>query len=161
MNRLKTILWGILLLVLQITLVNLLSIKGVKPDLLILFVALRGLLEGPTRGIVWGFGTGLVLDGISGGTFGLGALAYSLNGFICGHIGRERLITRIRLLIAFASGALISYLIFLYFCEPWDQIGFYPSLIKRSLPGILYTWCLGLFWMISPFCRVLNGKYRG
>ena len=158
MNQLKSLITGLLFILLQISVLNLISIRGIRPDLIVLFVVWRALIEGPTGGVVWGFGLGLLLDTFSGGPIGLGALAYSLTGFLSGQISSEKGISRLRYATSLALGAGICFFIFLYFREPWDQTGFVRSIILYTLPGILYTWCIGFVWVLSPFSRLRSEK---
>lgn len=160
MSQLKHVLVGFLFILLQITLLDLLSIKGVRPDLIVLFVAGRALSRGPTVGVMWGFGMGLILDAVSGGQFGLGAFAYTLTGFISGQFSSEKGTSRTRYLSALALGAALAFLVMMYFREPWDKIGWTEPFLIRALPGAFYTWFIGLVWVHSPFAHLKAGKGR-
>ena len=158
MSQVRTLLTGLLLILLQITLLNLLSIKGIRPDLIVLFVVSRALAEGPTAAVAWGFGLGLALDIVSGTQPGLGALAYSLAGFCCGQISSGKGITWLRYIATLLLGAVITFAIFFYFREPWNQVGWTEPLLAYTIPGVIYTWCLGLIWALSPFSSLKTGK---
>ena len=119
MSQLKHLLLGLLFILLQITLLGLISIKGVRPDLIVLFVVGRALSGGPTAGLMWGFGIGLLLDAVSGTQLGLGALAYTLAGFVSGQFSSAKGTSRTRYISALAFGTLLSFTIFQYFREPW------------------------------------------
>lgn len=69
---------------LQVTLVPHLSIRGVKPDLMLMAVVSWSLLRGAREGIAWGAMGGLVLDIFSGGPFGIFTLSLTLAGFLTG-----------------------------------------------------------------------------
>ena len=161
MSQIKVLLTGLLFILLQITLLNLITIQGIKPDLIVLFVVGRALAEGPTAGIIWGFGLGLLLDTISGGPTGLGALAYSMAGFTSGQIGSGRTRTQLRYLITLALGAAVSFGVFYYFQQPWNVIGWGEPLLTATLPGILYTWILGLIWILTPFAQFKENRGHG
>jgi rod shape-determining protein MreD len=161
MSQLKNILIGLFLVLLQITLLNLLTIRGVKPDLVILFVIARALVEGPTAGIAWGFGFGLLLDTISGGLTGLGALAYSLAGFIAGKIGPGTIMSRLRYLSVVTLCTSVTFSVFLYFRQPWDTVGWAEPILTNTMPSIIYTWLLALVWIYSPFGRLPAIRDRG
>ena len=158
MNQIKTPLLGLLFLLLQTTLLNLLSIKGIKPDLVILFIIARALKEGPAAGVAWGFGMGLVLDSVTGGLAGLGALSYSVAGFIGGKIGPGNSLTPLRYLLIVTICSLVSYTIFTYFLQPWDVTGWFMIIFTHTLPGVLYTLFLALAWAYSPFSHFYPGK---
>jgi rod shape-determining protein MreD len=161
MSQLKILLTGLFFVLLQITLLNLMSIRGIRPDLIILFVVGRSLAEGPTAGVIWGFGLGLLLDAIGSGPIGLGALAYSVSGFFCGLIGPGKAISPARYLWVLALGSVITFAIFYYFREPWNIVGWTEPIWARILPGTIYSWCLGLIWVLSPFSRFKAEKSRG
>jgi rod shape-determining protein MreD len=161
MIRLINLLIGLLVVVLQITLVNLVALFNVKPDLVLIFVVARGLLDGATGGVLWGFGLGLLLDALSGGLMGLGSLAYSLAGFISGRIAADKIPGQLHFLVALALSAILAHGLFLYFGQPWKEMGLLSPLLKQYLPGVFYTLILGVIWMISPFALFHEGKRRG
>ncbi len=147
----KVIFTGIIFVVLQITLLNLLTIRGVKPDLVVLFVVSRALADGPSAGVAWGFGLGLLLDAVSGGLMGFAALTYSLAGFVAGQMGGGGIVTRPRYLTAAATGALVVYGLIFYFYLPWQKVGWAEPFFSATLPGIIYTSMLALVWILGPF----------
>jgi hypothetical protein len=104
---------------------------------------------------------GFCLDAVSGGLTGMGSLAYSVAGFIAGQVGAQKMVGRVHFMFALAFSVIAVYLIFLYFGEPWKDEGLLIPLVKRTLPGMIYTYGLGLLWMISPFCRFWGEKRRG
>jgi rod shape-determining protein MreD len=155
-----SLLIGLLVVILQITLVNLIAFFNVKPDLIMIFLAARALLKGPTAGVMWGFGMGLLLDALSGGLMGLGSLVYSLSGFICGQIGANKISGRLHYLLALLLATLVAHALLLYFTEPWREIGLLAPLIQQYLPGVGYTMILGAVWMFSPFTPFHEEKKR-
>ena len=161
MNLLKNILIGLLLVLLQFTLLNLLTIRGIKPDLIVLFIISRALMEGPTAGMIWGFFFGLLLDTISGGLTGLGALAYSLAGFLAGKLGPGTALSRLRYLSIVAVSTSVTLLVFFYFRQPWDAVGWTEPILTNTLPSIIYTWLLALIWIHSPFGHLPMVRERG
>jgi rod shape-determining protein MreD len=156
----KTIFTGILFVVLQITLLNLLTIRGVKPDLVVLFVVARALADGPSAAVAWGFGLGILLDAVSGGLMGFASLTYSLAGFIAGQIGYGRIVTRPGFLMASAIGALVVYGLTFYFYLPWQTIGWVKPFLSVTIPGIGYTLILALIWILGPFSHFSGDNKR-
>ena len=61
--------------ILQTTLLPYLSINGVKPDLLLVLVAIWSLLNGSREGSLWALAGGFLLDLLSGAPFGIGTLS--------------------------------------------------------------------------------------
>jgi len=161
MMRLTTLFIGLLVVVLQITLVNLITLFNVKPDLVIIFVVARALRDGATGGVLWGFGLGLLLDALSGGLMGLGSLAYSLAGFISGRIGADRIPSQSHFFVSLLLSSVLAFGLFLYFGQPWKETGILSPLLRQYLPGVFYTLFLGVLWVISPFTPFREGRRRG
>ena len=82
----RTFLWTgfvlLLLLVLQTTLVPLLAVKQIIPDLLLLYVVFRGIREGRGRAVILGFTAGLLQDMVGTGPVGLFALSKAASAFL-------------------------------------------------------------------------------
>lgn len=77
-------------LILQTTAFDYIAIYGVKPDLVMILVIINGFLRGPREGAFLGFAAGILQDLVSGGYFGLNALAQMTSGYLAG-LGEGRL----------------------------------------------------------------------
>lgn len=75
---------ALITLVLQSTIFVHLSIGGVKPDLLLIWVIFFGLIKGKQKGAAFGFGMGLVEDLLTGRFIGLNALSKMIIGYFMG-----------------------------------------------------------------------------
>ncbi len=104
------------------------------------------------------FGLGFLLDTLSSNLMGLGALSYSVAGFLSGQIGAGKVTGRLGYLLILALAAVAAHTILFYFTEPWKEGGFWKLFMMPTMPRILYTWILGLFWIISPFPRFNAAK---
>jgi hypothetical protein len=86
MNRyIKYALVSVVLIILQTTLVHLLNLEGIIPDILAIWVIYIALMNGQMEGTLWGFSVGLVLDMTSPDFVGLSALAKTICGFLAGY----------------------------------------------------------------------------
>lgn len=88
----RPLVWGLvvlLALVLQATIVPLISIRGVRPDLLLIIVVSSGLLLGKAQGVGMGFFAGLLQDLASGNIFGLNTLSKLATGYFAGSLERK------------------------------------------------------------------------
>ncbi|HMM22800.1 MAG TPA: rod shape-determining protein MreD [Selenomonadales bacterium] len=88
----RMLVWVLLLiaaLVLQATLVPLIAVKGIRPDLLLLAVVSCGLLLGKEQGVGVGFFAGLLQDLASGNIFGLNILSKMACGYMAGLLERK------------------------------------------------------------------------
>jgi rod shape-determining protein MreD len=81
MVRLKVALLALGALVIQASVLSSLRPAGIRSDVLLLLPIAAGIVAGPQRGAVIGFGAGLVADLFLLTPFGLSALAYTLVGF--------------------------------------------------------------------------------
>jgi rod shape-determining protein MreD len=77
------------LLIIQITIVPLIAINGVIPDLIIILLVYYTLQFGQIEGAVLGFAYGLFYDLITGGLLGSSMLSKALTGFIAGYFFNE------------------------------------------------------------------------
>lgn len=83
------IITAILLLVAQVTVVNLLAIKGIRPDLLLIYLILLTFKEGRIAGTISGFFLGLTYDAYAADFIGLSALTKSATAFIVAYFPKE------------------------------------------------------------------------
>ena len=77
------------LLVIQSTLVPLLSVVGVIPDLMLILLVYFTLRSGQMHGTILGFVYGFLLDLITGNIFGSAMIAKTVSGFIAGYFYNE------------------------------------------------------------------------
>ena len=80
----KTVLVLIGALLLQIGAVADLRLLGATGDLLLLLAVAAGWVDGPDRGLSWGFAAGLAYDLVLDTPFGLSALTYAVVGYAVG-----------------------------------------------------------------------------
>ncbi len=78
-----------LLAALQITVVPLISISGIAPNLLIVLITFYALKNGQSFAILLGFTFGFLFDLISGGVIGVNMFAMTISGFIAGYFYNE------------------------------------------------------------------------
>ncbi len=77
----------------QSTVVPVLGVGGVVPDLPVVLVVLLALRRGPEVGCLTGFALGLIQDAIVGGPLGLQALSKAVIGFVAGDLPRWWLVS--------------------------------------------------------------------
>ena len=78
----------------QFTVVPVVGVGGVVPDLPVVLTVLLALRFGPEAGCLTGFGLGLAQDAVAGGPLGLHALSKALIGFAAGDLPRWILVRR-------------------------------------------------------------------
>lgn len=142
-------------LVIQLTLINSVTILGIKPDLILIVVVVFSLLKGAKEGTISGFTSGLLQDIFSVGILGINALAKTVIGFICGII-KEKIfhehILFIIPVITFISSFIQSILIFLLLRAFGTEYNLAWSLKQVALPEALYS------SLLSPFIFLMINK---
>ena len=78
----------------QCTVVPVVGVGGVVPDVPVVLTVLLALRYGPEAGCLTGFALGLAQDAVAGGPLGLHALSKALIGFAAGDLPRWILVRR-------------------------------------------------------------------
>ena len=85
MNQINIYIIGLIILGIQILLSDFLSLNGIRPDFILIFLLYVSVRHGSFIGILLGFTLGLFADLLGVGTsFGLSPLTYTLTGYILG-----------------------------------------------------------------------------
>lgn len=150
----KTLLFFLLLAVIQITLVPFLSYQQIAPDLILILLVFFTLNMGQIHGTVMGFILGLIFDVISGGVIGSAAFSKTLSGFLTGYFYNENkmdlnLKSFMFLAIVLMIGTVDS-IVYSFFSTPefesnliilFFQQGLLPAIYSSviALPVIIFT----------------------
>ncbi len=140
MTFLFYIVFFILCIILQLTIIPLFSIKGISPDLILILVISVSIQRGKFWGVVAGFSAGLVFSAFGTAFTGLSSLANSISAFVAGFLLGEQLEQRFGVIVGLI---LVSLLIhdFLYYTilSIGTSIGFWVTLFKHVVPQSFYT----------------------
>ena len=142
-------------LLVQLTLINSITILGLKPDLIMVVVVVFSLLKGEKEGVISGFASGLLQDIFSTGLLGINALAKTVIGFTCGILKEKIFYEHILFLIpviTFIASFMQSILIFLLLRAFGIECGLAWSLKQIALPEALYS------SLLSPFIFLAINK---
>lgn len=134
----------ILCVVLQTTVTGWISIFGVKPDLLIIFVVYQAFKNGPAAGAVWGFLVGFSSD-VYGPVEWLGThtIAMTLLGYLCGLLEDRYLTLQYGIkIVALGFGVLFSDLVFMALSS-MTASEMTHAFLRSSLPECAYTVVVG------------------
>ncbi len=145
----RTVIWFcviFLALALQATIMPLLAIHGVRPDLLLIIVVSASLLLGKEHGVGIGFFTGLAQDLASGNIFGLNVLSKLAAGYVFGMAERKVFKEHILLpVMATAVATLFSNLVALLVLVMLNyKVEFLPVMVDNILPMTLYNMVLSI-----------------
>src|SRR5258706_12621890 len=80
---------SMLLILAQTSLLRLVSLEGITPDILTIWIVYIALKEGQLSATLSGFCIGLIVDLITGNFIGLAALTKTLAGFFAGYFYNE------------------------------------------------------------------------
>lgn len=138
-----------LALLLQVTVVNLIRIKGVVPDLVLLLVVFYSFWRGKREGAFWGFVAGLMKDFITGNYFGLNALSFSTAGYLVGWAESRlykdnSIVVMVVTCLASMAAQLVHYLLLAYLDVKVPpgvalfQVVFFSSLYNALLVPLFY-----------------------
>jgi len=142
-------------LLIQLTLINLIAILGLKPDLLMVVVVVFSLLKGEKDGSISGFASGLLQDIFSTGLLGINAFTKTVIGFTCGILKEKIFYEHILFLIpviTFIAAFTQSILIFLLLRAFGIEYSLTWSLKQVALPEALYS------SLLSPFIFIAINK---
>ncbi len=92
----RRLLFAIILLVfllIQVGVATEISVGRVKPDILLVATICWALLEGPSRGALFGFFGGLLEDAFTTAVMGVGAFAKTILGYMGGEL-RQRIVSK-------------------------------------------------------------------
>lgn len=136
------IVFGVVLVILQVLTSDVLSIGGVLPDFVLIFLVWVVIEKGQLKGELTGFALGLGLDILSSGILGSQALSKAIVGFLLGYFYNEdKTNQRLRnwpfLLFVFV-GAIVNNLIY-YILFTQARTGFIDYFMERGGLGVLYT----------------------
>jgi len=146
--------FSLLVLLVQTGVVRFLSIGGIVPDLVLLWVVALAIRRGQIPATTAGFLLGLAQDILSGdGMLGLSALTKTLAGFIAGYFYNENKTLQTMgsyriLLIAGLVSLVHDGLYFLLFLQG-SGISWSGSLLDYGVPTTVYTLAVALIPMFA------------
>lgn len=140
----RTILWlGLIIvaIVIQSTLLPLMAIQGIYPDILLVIVVSYSLLSGKEKGVGMGFFAGLLQDLASGSIFGTITLSKLATGYIFGLAERKVFKEHIFLPVAATVVATIfhSTIMFMLLFLFGIKVNVLSTMINSVLPLCLYN----------------------
>ncbi len=143
---------AVVLLIVQANLVDMISLKGITPDLLLIFIVYLAVKEGQMYVLPWGFSLGLVLDLSTGTVIGLSALSKTVAAFTAGYFFSENKIVMTRatyrfLLLVFFTAFVHNAVYFVIFTMGSD-IGFFGAMFGVGLASALFTTTIAILPML-------------
>jgi len=136
------IVFGVVLVILQVMTSDMLSIGGVLPDFALIFLVWVVIEKGQLKGELTGFALGLGLDVLSSGILGSQGLSKAIVGFLLGYFYNEdKTNQRLRnwpfLFFVFVGAAINNLIYYVLFTQA--RTGFIDYFMERGGLGVLYT----------------------
>jgi rod shape-determining protein MreD len=141
---------SLLLILLQTTLVNAVTLGTAVPDVLVIWIVYLAIQFGQIAATVLGFGIGLCMDLLSGqdGMLGLAALSKSLAGFLAGYFYHEnkteQTLSSGRFVAAVGFAALLHNAIYFLIFLRGSDVGWWQAITWHGVPSTLYTMVLSV-----------------
>lgn len=148
------------ILILQTTVVPLISIGGVVPDLILILLVYYSITEGQIYGTVLGFFYGLVFDLVTGTLLGSTMISKTVAGFVAGYFSSENKIDTYLIFFNFGLitllSALTDSLIFAFFSAFDISSNLLQIFFQNAFLPAFYTAILSMIIIIFvPKRRIL------
>jgi len=144
MTYLKEALFFLVAIILQSTLIDLIQIKDIKPDIVLLLLIFYGIRKQQYYTTILGFLTGFAQDIIGGSLLGLFALSKTISGFfiiVFRKVGKFKEIHSYILVLVLTC--FLHDIIFYFIYTFGSHLSFMDLLIRYSLPKTIYTSGIG------------------
>jgi len=137
----------VLIIPIQATLLNPLSLGGIKPDLPLAILYIIGLLTGPAEASIAGIAIGLIQDVGSASFFGFSGLSRGLVGLGVGLLGSKALEISSPVIVLFLAAFSLAEGVFvsLFLQTTYGDVPFFTLVAGRLLPQTIYTTVLCFF----------------
>jgi rod shape-determining protein MreD len=149
----RSLTYGILsfaFIILQTKVMRLLTLEGITPDILTIWVIYLALKEGQMAGTLWGFCIGLVFDFATGSFIGLSALTKTICGFTAGYFYNENktpmTLSSYRFLLIILFVSLIHNTIYFIVYTQGSDIGLLRAVFQVGVATTFYT----TTWSLLP-----------
>jgi len=131
------------IIVLQLTVIPLLSVQGVIPDLVLILLLFYTLQEGRMYGTIMGFVFGLLFDLVSGGILGSAAFSKTVAGFIGGSFYNENtnqhLLTTYKFALIVLLCSMVDSILFAFFSGSDFDYSLLVMFLKQGIIPAVYT----------------------
>lgn len=143
----------LLLVIIQTQMLRLLTLEGVTPDILTIWIVFIAVTEGRLSSTIWGFAVGLIFDLATGSFVGLSALTKTIGGFVAGCFYNEHKVqltlASYRYLVVVLVVSLIENTLYFILFTRGSDIGLVRAIFQVGLATSFYTTTLTLLPMFA------------
>jgi rod shape-determining protein MreD len=147
-------------LLFQITVIPLISINGIIPDLILILLVYYSISYGQVYGTVLGASYGFLFDLITGTLLGSMMLSKTIAGFIAGYYSaetrREKFLSTYALTFIVLLCAVIDSVIFSFFSAVDFNTNIFKLFFDQALLPALYTGVVSSIIILFPYRRSFN-----
>lgn len=144
--------WLIVAIIFQPTLIQWIAVCGISPDIFLIFVICAALKDGKFSGAVYGFVFGLVFDMMTGRIVGISAISYMYAGFVTGFIKDSIMRSESSIsaaVITVVAGIVCGVVYFMAYSLTYGSPGFLYGIVRTVLPKAIYSAVLA-FMLSKP-----------
>jgi rod shape-determining protein MreD len=142
-SQIKYVFISFLLIIIQSQAMKLLSLEGMTPDILAIWIVYIALRHGQMSGTIWGFGIGLLFDLLTGNFIGLSALTKTVCGFTAGYFYNENkttlLLSSYRFTLVILIVSFVQNVVYFIIFTQGSDIGLLRAIFEFGLATALYT----------------------
>jgi rod shape-determining protein MreD len=149
------IVFSLLLIVVDSSLVKFLSIAGIVPDILVVWIVYIAIREGQIAGTTAGFFIGLVMNllGMTESMLGLAALAKTIAGFTAGYFYNENktynTLGGYQFIVIVAVASLVHNILYFIIFLQGSELSWMQSVLSYGIPTTAYTAAIALLPMFA------------
>lgn len=147
--------FSLILIVVDSTLVKFLSIAGIVPDILVVWIVYIAIREGQIAGTTAGFFIGLVMNllGMTESMLGLAALAKTVAGFTAGYFYNENktynTLGGYQYIVIVAVASLMHNILYFIIFLQGSELSWMQSVLSYGIPTTAYTAAIALMPMFA------------
>ena len=142
---------SVLLIIAQTKLMRFISLEGITPDLLVIWVVYITVQRGQMSGTIWGFAIGLFYDLSVGNFIGLSAFSKTIAGFTAGYFYDEQrtsmTLGTYRFLIVILIVSFIHNIFYFIIYTRGTETGILGAVLEVGLATTCYTAVVALLPM--------------
>jgi rod shape-determining protein MreD len=153
MNFLKSMSFLVLALILQQTLIQIISIGSIKPDLVMVVLVAVSMRYGSVVGLFSGLTIGLIQDVYAIEALGANAMAKCLAGYFTGLLDEKVIKVMPATKVLFLAVAFIMHDTVYSLAAGFHGMAFWEALVKRTIPSGIYTLLVGslvFYFIVAP-----------
>ena len=152
-NFLKSLSVLVLGLILQQTLVRIISIGSIKPDLVLVILMAVSMRYGSVTGVFSGLAIGLIQDVYAVESLGANAMAKCLVGYATGLLDEKIIKVMPATKVLFLAVAFLFHDVVYSLAAGFHGAAFWNALVHRTLPSGIYTLLIGslaFYFLVIP-----------